>query len=166
MAKKQHTEHTKELADNLRIRMAAMNISPKELSSLTGINIRTVNSMMKGEHDFTIDEIASLEDALQFDFLIIPDKERTITVKMNIDSTKNRASVGYAVTENGKPKEQWTPSEMLSTAQSLLGIAFNYIMEVNAKVIALEKGIDTQPEIHTTNKQYNYGEGGLSRSDI
>lgn len=113
------TPEREDLARLVRMRMAELNMSKKELSEKTGLSTRRITSICEGTCDVSIRDVASLEDALGECFMLIPDIMRTITISMDIDSHRHQAAVGMVVQENGRPKNEWTYYELIATANAL-----------------------------------------------
>ena len=108
------------IATEIRVCLAGDNTSRKELAEKTGIPLRRINRMCEGKHDFTIEEIVSLEKALGIKLMLMPDTERVITIRMSIDTVAGAGLTSMDITENGHPKEDWTASQLVSTANALI----------------------------------------------
>ena len=122
---KRQIPSSKEIAQGIRIRMAELEMSKKELAEKTGFTSHKITVMCSGAHDFSINEVVALEQALDMDIMLVPDTERVITVTMHIDNNKHQATVDTVVTENGKvlkDREDWTVRKLVSSANALTTI--------------------------------------------
>ena len=74
--------------------------------------------------DEAYDEILAYVRGLQFEDSLPerfePDLFRNILVKMKIDTVSNRTKISVGFSENGKPKETWTPAQRTCTARALV----------------------------------------------
>ena len=111
-----------EIAKGIRMRMAELDITKKELAEKIGVNVRNVGFMCSGLHDFSIQEVVALEKALDIDIMLVPDTKRVITVTMNIDNKRHQATVSTTIEENGKVLQgkDVTPKQMFSSANALM----------------------------------------------
>lgn len=82
--------------------------------------------------DEAYDEILAYVRGLQFEDSLPqkfePDLFRDILVKMKMDTTANLTKISVGFSENGKPKETWTPAQRVCTARALV-IAAQDILE-------------------------------------
>ncbi len=118
---KQQLPSNEDISLGIRVRMAELGMTRNDLAEKTEYSKHKITSMCKGNHDFSLDEIATLEKVLNTTLILIPDTERIITVTMNIDNHKHQATVGTTVTENGKLmlEEDWDIKKLMATANAL-----------------------------------------------
>ena len=118
---KQQLPSNEDVSFSIRVRMAELEMTRDDLAEKTGYSKRKVTLMCRGNHDFSLDEIVTLEKVLDTTLVLVPDTERVITVTMNIDNQRHRATVGTTVTENGRPllEEDWDIKKLMATANAL-----------------------------------------------
>lgn len=122
---KQQLPSNEDISFSIRVRMAELEMTRDDLSEKTGYSKHKITSMCKGNHDFSLDEIATLEKVLDTTLVLVPDTKRVITVTMHIDNHRHQATVGTTVTENGKLilEEDWDIKKLISTANALMAQA-------------------------------------------
>ena len=118
----------------IKIAMASKNMSAADLAEKTKFSPQMVSRMLKGAHDFNIGEIVTLEMVLDENLLLIPDTERIITVKMDIDTSRHAGQVSVNVIENGKPKTEWKEAQLVATANALMLVARDYLAMATTKL--------------------------------
>lgn len=118
---KQQLPSNEDVSFSIRVRMAELEMTRDDLAEKTGYSKHKVTLMCRGNHDFSLDEIATLEKVLDTTLVLVPDTERVITVTMHIDNHRHQAIVGTTVTENGKLmlEEDWDIKKLISTANAL-----------------------------------------------
>lgn len=122
---KQQLPSNEDVSFSIRVRMAELEMTRNDLAEKTGYSKHKVTLMCRGNHDFSLDEIATLEKVLDTILVLVPDTERVITVTMHIDNHRHQATVGTTVTENGKLmlEEDWDIKKLISTANALMAQA-------------------------------------------
>jgi len=118
---KEQLPSNKDIATAIRVRMAELEMTRDDLAEKTGYSKHMVTLMCRGNHDFSLDEIATLEKVLDTILILVPDTERIITVTMDIDNHRHQATVGITVTENGRlvSEEDWDIKKLVATANAL-----------------------------------------------
>ena len=118
---KQQLPSNEDVSFGIRVRMAELEMTRDDLAEKTGYSKHKVTLMCRGNHDFSIGEIATLEKVLDTTLVFVPDTERVITVTMNIDNQRHQATVGTTVTENGRLllEEDWDIKKLVATANAL-----------------------------------------------
>jgi DNA-binding Xre family transcriptional regulator len=118
---KQQLPSNEDVSFGIRVRMAELKMTRNDLAEKTGYSKHKITLMCGGNHDFSLDEIATLEKVLDTTLILVPDTERVITVTMHIDSHRHQATVGTTVTENGRPvlEEDWDIKKLVATANAL-----------------------------------------------
>lgn len=118
---KQQLPSNEDVSFGIRVRMAELEMTRDDLAKKTGYSKHKVTLMCRGNHDFSLDEIATLEKALDTTLVLVPDTERVITVTMHIDNHRHQATVGTTVTENGRlvVEEDWDIKKLVATANAL-----------------------------------------------
>lgn len=133
------TPEIKDITKILKIEMIKQDLTEKDLAAKTGFSKDKVKKMLNNEIDYTLADISILETALDCILMIVPDKQRIITIKIDIDTHRKMGLTEYNVTENGKPKENWTVAELLSTAEILSMTANKLLNEAKKMIIENEK---------------------------
>lgn len=78
-------------------------------------------------------------------------KKRKVTITMEINSDTHIGWVTEKVYENGKIKKKWTPSEAMSTADSLIRCAHRLLESALPKSIEIENAIRKEEELDMQN---------------
>ena len=132
-------DERRQIVKAIKVAMAEQDMTPAALAEKTKFSKQMVARMLRGAHDFNIDEIVTLESVLDVTLLLVPDLERVIIVTMGVDTHQHKGNVRFEVTENGRPKKDWRASQLVSTANALMFIAQRMLGMAGNELIENEK---------------------------
>lgn len=82
-------------------------------------------------------------------------KKRKVTITIDVDTETHEGWIKAHISENGKVKKTWLPSEAVCTANTLIEIARDLLNGSLKRLIAIEDNLNENGELQIVKQENN-----------